>query len=132
MAARKSKDTKKPKKAAKGEKDRYPRQGRGRFGPGNPGKPAGAKNWANRKIAQVAREYLEEHGDNAIVELLTQRKNLGVLLETVKFLTERADGKAPQTIKHGLDPDSPEGILLALAGQALPGQVGGSSDDKNG
>ena len=130
MAARKKGEGKKPKKQEKGS-DRYPRQNRGRFAPGNPGKPAGAKHWANRKIATVAREYLDDYGDDVIAFLLSQRKNTGVLLETIKFLTERADGKAPQTVKHGLDPDSPEGILLAIANQPLPGQRGGSGSDED-
>lgn len=138
MAKKDGTKTTKP-KAPKGSGDRYPRQRGGRFAAStpdhpNPGKPIGAKHWANRKIAEVARDYLDEGGDDAIRFLLTQRKNPAVLLATVEFLTERADGKAPQTVKHGLDPDSPEGILLALAGQALPGQSGGnsSSDETKG
>lgn len=145
MATRK-KDEKKPAKklaakpaAKKPAKDKgtdpYPRQAGGRFGAStpdhpNPGKPIGAKHWANRKVAEIARDYLDEGGDDAIRFLLTQRRNPAVLLQTIEFLTERADGKAPQVVKHGLDPDSPEGMLLAMAGQALPGQRSGGSDDK--
>jgi hypothetical protein len=35
-----------------------------------------------------------------------------------------------QHIRHGLDPDSPEGLLLALAGQAVPGQTKVDGDDE--
>lgn len=126
MAAKKVKGkTKLAKTKAKPKKgDRYPRQKAGRFAAGNPGKPPGATNWANRKIAIIAREYLDASADQAIEWLLKQRKNPAVLLATIEFLTERADGKAPQVVKHGLDPDSPEGLLLAMSGQPLPGQRG--------
>jgi hypothetical protein len=131
VATKKKSTTAKPDKGAK--KDKYPRQARGQFAAStpdqpNPGKPKGATNWANRRIADVSREYLDKHADDVIAWLLGQRKNAGVLLETIKFLTERADGKAPQTIKHGLDPDSPEGILLRMANQPIPGQ--GDDDEE--
>lgn len=132
MATRKVTNKTKRARSAKGD-DQYPRQKGGRFGPStpdkpNPGKPIGAVHFANRRIAEIAREYLDVAGDDAIRWLLEQRKNPAVLLATVEFLTERAEGKAPQVVKHGLDPDSPEGILLALQNQALPGQRGGGND----
>jgi len=137
MATKKKepKKTAPPRRKGSGE-DRYPRQEKGRFGKStpdhpNPGKPIGATNWSNRKIAEIARDYLDRGGDDAIRFLLTQRKNPAVLLATVEFLTERADGKAPQVVKHGLDPESPEGMILAMCGQALPGQAG-NSNESNG
>ncbi|HEX8851228.1 MAG TPA: hypothetical protein VF761_17010 [Gemmatimonadaceae bacterium] len=133
MATRKGTDKPKRRAAAKGE-DQYPRQKGGRFAPStpdkpNPGKPIGAKHWSNRKLAVIAREYLDDGGDDAIRFLLEQRKNPAVLLATIEFLADRAEGKAPQTVKNGLDPDSLEAILLSMQGQALPGQRGGGSNE---
>ena len=98
-----------------------PRQKGGKFAKGNPGKKKGTVSWEKRKIADAARQMFEEHAPQEILFLLTQKKNLSVKLGVIEFLAERAYGKAPITVKAGIDPDSPEGILLMLAGQPLPG-----------
>jgi hypothetical protein len=111
--------------------DRYKRGPKGHFAKGTAGRPHGAIAWKNRKIAQISRQYLDEYGDKVVAKLLTgERVPYDVRLATVKWLTDRSDGKAPQTIRHGLDPDSPEGLLLALAGQAVPGQTKADGDDE--
>jgi hypothetical protein len=106
-----------------------PRGKNGRFGRGNPGKPKGAVSWEKRKIAEAAREMFEEHAPEEIKFLLTQRTNLAVKLGVIEFLAERAYGKAPIKVHASIDPDSPEGILLLLAGQPLPGSSTSNSKE---
>lgn len=103
------------------KKPGIPRQKGGKFAKGNPGKKKGTLSWEKRKIADAARELFEQECPNQILLLLRQNKNLSVKLQTIEFLAERAYGKSPITVKAGIDPDSPEGILLMLAGQPIPG-----------
>jgi hypothetical protein len=108
---------------------RYPRQGKsGKFAQGNAGRPVGIKRWKGSKIAILAREYLDDHADEVILKLLTGKAPAEVRLRTIQWLTDRADGKAPQVIRHGMDPDSPEGILLSMMGQSLPGKTSDTED----
>jgi hypothetical protein len=107
-----------------------PRGKNGRFGKGNPGKPKGAVSWEKRKIAEAAREMFEKHAPKEILALLHQNKNLAVKLGVIEFLAERAYGKAPIKVHASIDPDSPEGILLLLAGQPIPGSSTSSETER--
>jgi hypothetical protein len=108
-------------------KQEYARGARGKFGKGNPGKPKGAVSWAFRKVSEAARELFEERGRAALIEIL-DGKDLGAKMRAIEFLADRAYGKAAAIVRLGLDPESPEGILLTLANQPLPGAAAGNDD----
>lgn len=105
-----------------------PRGNRGQFKPGNAGKKKGTVSWEKRKLAEAAREMFEELAPKELRELIVQNRNLPVKLDAIRFLADRAYGKAPQTVRLGMDPDSPEGILLKIAGQVLPGSTEGGDE----
>jgi|SRR5581483_3989452 len=98
----------------------YTREDKGRFGKGNPGRPKGSLNWEKRKLADAARELFEKHCPDEILSILHGDNDV-VKMRCIEWLADRAYGKAPVVVRAGIDPDSPEGILLMLANQTLPG-----------
>jgi hypothetical protein len=96
---------------------------KGRFAPGNPGgKLKSPTSKKTRAIAEVARELFDQYGTKTAKEIFESRGNFAVKERLIEFLVERGWGKAPQTIRlGGIDPNSPEGVLLAMSGQVLPG-----------
>lgn len=112
------------------------RQKDGRFAPGNPGKKKGNVSIGKRKIAQAARELFERYAPKHFEDLFKPAKKpstqlLKVRQDALEFLANRGWGRAPMTVHVGksIDPNSPEGILLALAGQPIPGGGGSDNDD---
>lgn len=103
----------------------------GTFRPGNPGKPKGAISWEKKKLADACRDLFERECPDQIIDIL-RSKNLPVKMRCIEWLAERAYGKAPMVVRHGLDPESPEGILLRLAGQTLPGSGVDEEGDQPG
>jgi len=97
---------------------------KGRFTKGNPGgklkQPVSAK---NRAIAEVCRELWDQYGTKTAKAIFESQKNWAVKERLLEFIVDRGWGKAPQTVtmKGRIDPNSPEGILLAIAGQSRPG-----------
>lgn len=105
-----------------------PRDNHGRFGAGNPGGKlkTGEK---HRKIAAIARDLLEEHGYEQARKILSEEGNVSAKVRLFEILLERAFGKAPMKVKHGLDRDSAEYWLLKMAGQPIPGE--GEDDEED-
>ncbi len=94
-----------------------------RFQPGNKfsrGRPKSSRNKATGELSEAAREILDEHFRPAMERLLRSRNPM-VLLQVLKFLADRAYGKAPLIASGGgIDPDSPQGLFMQLANQPIP------------
>ena len=112
-------------------KTTIPRGERGYFAKGNRGKPKGTLSWVKRKVADAAREMFEEECPQQLRHLIRQNKNLAVKLRAIEILMDRAYGRAPLIVRASMDPNSPEGILLSIAGQTIPGFTPPDEDDES-
>jgi hypothetical protein len=97
-----------------------PRQEKGRFGKGNPG---GKLKKRHLQLAKSCRDLMDEFHVPTARAILTNKKESGkTKLAVLQFLAERGYGKSPQVIKtEGIEPGSPEAILLELTEQYIPG-----------
>lgn len=94
-----------------------------RFEKGNAGGPGGStkKDLTKTELETSARLQLSRHFARSVRTLLTS-KDQWIILNTLKWLTDRAFGKAPMYVKgSGIEPGSPEWILLKIAEQQIPG-----------
>lgn len=107
------------------------------FKPGNPGKPKGAVSFEKRKLAAACRELVYKNAPDHFQKLF-EDKNPSVPLmkvrqDAIEWASDRGWGKAPQTINlgKGIDPNSPEGVLLQIAGQPIPQSSTESNDEES-
>jgi hypothetical protein len=105
------------------------------FKPGNPGKPKGAVSFEKRKLAAACRELVEKNASTHFEQLFTDEhpsvQLMKVRQDAIEWAAERGYGRAPLSVKLGgkIDPDSPEGVLLRIAGQNLPGAEKNDDED---
>lgn len=91
-----------------------------KFQKGNAGRPKGALKKVNAELGTACREALETSFWPTVQRLLASGDDR-VRLDTMKWLTDRGYGRAPETVRVGIAADSPEGVLLALSKQYRPG-----------
>jgi hypothetical protein len=99
-----------------------------RFPPGNGGRSAGVVRRVTREIAEWADGEFRDRASVVLGEILNSParsiREKELRFEVVRWLADRAYGRAPQYLGiaiRGISPDSPEGILLQLSGESLPG-----------
>jgi hypothetical protein len=91
------------------------------------GRPKGSRNKGSAELAAVAGELLAAHFRTTAERLLRSRNQM-VVLQTLRFLADRAFGKPPVSVEAqvnregGIDPCSPIGIFLALSNQGPSGE----------
>lgn len=105
------------------------------FQPGNRYR-RGPVSEARKRFARVAAGLLEEHGVAAFLSIL-RSKNSGAKTKCLELLLAYAIGKplSINALVHAnagrIDPESPEGILLQLSGQPLPGTTEEEEPDED-
>ena len=92
------------------------------------GRPPGRPATTRRAFAQMMRDLCEEHLLILVNDVMRSRNTMAKLY-LARFLAEYGYGKPLDPHVHmqigaGIDPNSPEGILLSLANQHIPRPLG--------
>jgi hypothetical protein len=97
-----------------------------------PGRPKGMVSFEKRRLASAMREFFLAEGPMALQRIIRNRRNPSAAIRAIEVVLERGWGKAQVVVRlGGIEPGSPEAILLELAGQHIP-LLGDGQDDEEG